>query len=424
MKKLRELSIGLVFLVILGLLLLFMSNQNASSPIPQPTSTLRPIDPTQRVVALKNPNQSVAFKNFITSIGAKIAQSLPEEGLYEVHLQANKLDQQLDAIHKSPLIATSEIDIPHQDIVDSAAVTRAVTHDLIANNPEHIPWGVEKIGAPEVWGVTSGQGVRVAIFDNGLYDHPEFSTAHIVKTYNFVDNTTDVSQDDDHGTEMTGIIAAQKNNFGIIGAAYNVNLYIAKIWGKQDDLFNLMRALAWARQNKIQVINMSFIVGSSPILKQEIKKTLDTGTVIVAGVGNDYGVPPGCPACWGKEFNNLIAVGATNINDQEYHFKFDIKYKNGNVYHYNFGSASGMEVMAPGVSIETTTGNHAYVTWHGTSQATAHVTAAAALLVSLQEANVELCLEDTAKKLGESAPNDKFGFGRINILKAVNSGVY
>ncbi|UCC69260.1 MAG: S8 family serine peptidase, partial [Armatimonadota bacterium] len=85
---------------------------------------------------------------------------------------------------------------------------------LFNPSTEVLPWGIERIGAPQVWLGTAGAppnvgtGIAVGIIDTGIdYTHPDLADNYVLG-YDFVNNDWDPLDDNGHGTHVAGTIAA------------------------------------------------------------------------------------------------------------------------------------------------------------------------------------------------------------------------
>ena len=96
-------------------------------------------------------------------------------------------------------------------------------------DPQVIPWGIPVVRAAEVWPVTRGEGINVAVLDTGLdWNHPDLQAAY-AGGVNILDETKLPIDDNKHGTHVAGIIAATQNDFGIVGVAPGVKLWNVKV---------------------------------------------------------------------------------------------------------------------------------------------------------------------------------------------------
>ena len=128
---------------------------------------------------------------------------------------------------------------------------------------EVIDYGINLSGAPLEWRETTGIGINVGIIDTGI-DLNHYDLKGRVKKYiNFTSNDRrNVFDENGHGTHVSGIVAASRNNFGVIGTAPMCNLYIAKAFDKngfgKDE--NVIKSINWMLENNVKIINMSFLV--------------------------------------------------------------------------------------------------------------------------------------------------------------------
>lgn len=229
-----------------------------------------------------------------------------------------------------------------------------------------IPWGIARIGANLVWGQSRGREVKIAVIDTGIdSSHPDLA-ANVRAGINLINPKSPAKDDHGHGTHVAGIIAAVDNGAGVIGAAPAAHLYPVKAldqWG-EGKLANVVRALDWCVQRRMDVINMSFGIDTpSQALHTAIRRAVEAGCTVVAAAGNDgRSQSVDYPAA----YNEVIAVGAVDEYDNLAWF-----------------SSRGPEVtlVAPGNKVLSTAIGSRYLRLNGTSMAAAHVSGAIALLL-------------------------------------------
>lgn len=211
-----------------------------------------------------------------------------------------------------------------------------------------------------------------------------------------------------HGTWVAGVIGAvSDNNLGISGLVPNVRLLNIRAFdptgnGEEDDV---AAAILFAIRMGAKVINMSFgDTNFSRVLQDIIKFAYENNVVFVASAGNSASSLPHYPS----GYSEVISVGATDERDYLASFS-------------NTGST--IDLVAPGVNLYTTDRNNKYRDFSGTSAAAPVVSAAAALLLSLDNftpEEVKQILKSTAVDLGTSGWDERFGAGRIDFLSALS----
>lgn len=125
------------------------------------------------------------------------------------------------------------------------------------------------IDSDDAWDSGYGSpGIRIAILDDGVQTtHPDLDD-NLVAGYDFFDDDSDPNPsvaDDNHGTAVAGVAAAEANNStGIAGVAGKSKLLPVKIFedGVVTTVANVYRALAYAADNA-DVINCSWGGGSA-----------------------------------------------------------------------------------------------------------------------------------------------------------------
>ncbi|GAA3141789.1 S8 family serine peptidase [Nonomuraea salmonea] len=174
------------------------------------------------------------------------------------------------------------------------------------------PWPQERLRFTQVWRLTRGEGVRVAVVDSGVdATHPQLRGVVTGQ----VDLTgTDARDCVGHGTAVAGIIAGQDltgRGVPIMGVAPAARiLSIKQTEGRSGDVSRLAAGIRRAADLGADVINVSVQAHDAPELKAAVAYAQEKDAVIVAAAGNveqDGGAAaPAYPA----EYPGVIAVGA------------------------------------------------------------------------------------------------------------------
>ncbi len=287
--------------------------------------------------------------------------------------------------------------------------------DATPNDQQYVAgqqWGLTQIKAEQAWDVTTGSpNIVIAVIDTGTaVNHPDLQSK-IVQGHDFVNNDNDPSDDNGHGTHVSGIAAANSNNGqGIAGVSWGARVMPVKVLsgrgGGSTDV--IAQGIHWAVDNGARIINLSLGgPDDDPVLKDAVQYAFDRNVLVVAAAGNTPDGLPHYPAAYG----NVLAVGATGRADTFTGFS-------------SFGSYVG--VSAPGVGIWSTwwdNGNLTYESLNGTSQASPFVAGTAALVwsanPSLNAQQVRQIIEDSSDDLGDPGLDAHYGYGRINAFRAV-----
>ncbi|MEB3299939.1 MAG: S8 family peptidase [Candidatus Sericytochromatia bacterium] len=277
------------------------------------------------------------------------------------------------------------------------------------------------VKAPEAWGFVTGKGQTIAIVDTGVdTGHPDLKD-HVVPGWNTVSNNANDKDDFGHGTHCAGIAAGLANNReGIAGIAPDAKIMSVKVLGADGSGSDetVASGITWAADHGATVINLSLGgPGESKVMNDAVDYALRKGAVLVAAMGNDGTNEKSYPAaCEG-----VIAVGASDKQDKIASFS-------------QWGS--WISVAAPGVKIFATMPTYKvamsdwgfprkYASMDGTSMAAPAAAGVTALVRSwqpkLSAEQVKARLEATADKVPSqnNQPNEYFGHGRVNALRAV-----
>lgn len=271
-------------------------------------------------------------------------------------------------------------------------------------------WNLSQISTPSGWNYSKGsEAVTIAILDTGAnFTHPDLK-ARLLQGYNTTTSDTNAEDDVGHGTHVTGIIGAQVDNKeGIAGISWYNKLLSVKVLNASGygSTYAVAQGIIWATDQGAKVINMSLgNYASADFLHEAIQYAYERDVVLIAATGNDNTERPGYPAA----YDEVLAVGATTSKRERAVFS-------------NYGDY--VDVVAPGDQIPSTYLNGQYAALSGTSMATPHVTALAGLIRSINPAltNVQVIdiIKRTATDLGDSGYDKYFGYGEINVEKALS----
>jgi len=345
--------------------------------------------------------------------------------------------QELDELRSWDRLDVALYEVPSDvDVVDAILELRASGHyrfvepDLVRevravpNDPFYThQWHFHAVNAEAAWDVTTGTGAVVAVIDTGVSHGPDDGINHLVAGYDFVNNDADPADDNGHGTHVAGTVAQATNNgVGTAGLAYGASVMPVKVLdaGGSGYSSDVIDGIVWAADNGADVLNMS--LGSSRGSSSE-EAACDyaeaAGAVIAAAAGNSGRRKAEYPAGYGS----VIGVGATDFASERSYYSnrgthVEISAPGGDVYEDLNGDG-----YADGVLQETFDPSWGFYFWQGTSMATPHVAAAAALLSSLGASNAEIrtLLKDTAQDVDGAGWDQNTGWGIIDAAAAVNA---
>lgn len=263
--------------------------------------------------------------------------------------------------------------------------------------------------------LAGNRSVKVAVIDQGAdRSHPELN-GQLLPGYNTV-NPINQGSPDFHGTHVSGILAAKKNNaVGGYGVNPNADLLNIDVFDRAGGAYDfaIADAILYAVENDAKVINMS-IGGSmpSPLIEDAVKKAIEANVTIVASAGNNGDNSLNYPAA----FEGVISVGSTNK-------------KNKLSSYSSYGPS--VDIVAPGEKVYAPIYEYerksSFDYLSGTSMASPVVAGVASLLLakypSLTPAQVEYVLEHTAKDLGAKGFDTKYANGLVDPVAALKYDV-
>jgi len=284
------------------------------------------------------------------------------------------------------------------------------------NDPDYAKqWNLRSINVESAWEETKGAGMTVAVIDTGVTKVPDLEQTKFVKGYDFVNDKEEATDDNGHGTHVAGTIAqSTNNNYGVAGVAYEANIMPLKVLSAYGGgtVADIAEAIRFAADNNADVINLSLGGGGeSQVLKEAVDYAYSKGVVVVAAAGNENRNSASYPA----RFPHVISVAATGPSGEKAPYS-------------NFGA--GVDISAPGGSkdgqilqetIDPETGASMFAGFQGTSMASPHVAAVAAMVKASgveTPDKIRQVLQQSVRKVQED-PLNHFGAGHLDASGAV-----
>ncbi len=288
------------------------------------------------------------------------------------------------------------------------------------------------------YGIT-GKGITIGLIDAGCYTkHPAFSKTNIVKEFDFVTNTPNVSDQKhnkgiDHGTSVFSVVGGYKVN-ELIGIAFAADFILAKTDITTDRLaeeeLNAVKASRWLKNNGANIISTSLsfnkfdnadyyfsdqMDGKKALITRNADSLIAEGILYFCSAGNNFAEdwhiiePPG-------DGFSVISVGSVDKNGIHSYFsscgpttdgriKPDIAAPGENVWNANYYPKLKPEFG-----------------WnHGTSLAAPIAAGIAALVLSahpeLSPQQIAEAIKSTSSK--SNSPDNIYGWGIPDAEKAV-----
>ena len=282
----------------------------------------------------------------------------------------------------------------------------------------HQQWNLMDIGIDDAWDFgLFGEGVRVAVIDSGINaSHNDFAGTKILAGINVLTNSSDVTDIDGHGTFVSGIIAAQRNNgIGIAGITDAVEIVPIKCFHRNSttDISYVIDAVYKAVDTyNCDVINLSLGLDMDvKAFREAISYAISKGVIVVSSVGNEGNSTMFYPAA----YEDVIGVGSVGKNGEVTDFS-----------QYN----SSVFVTAPGEGLYSLgyANNDSVMIGSGTSFSTPHVSSMAIMAKSydrsLSAKEFKQLLIDSSEDRGSAGYDTHFGHGYVEADKFLERMIY
>ncbi|MEE0061248.1 MAG: S8 family serine peptidase [Acutalibacteraceae bacterium] len=340
----------------------------------------------------------------------KIAVSL--EDTVDNAIEKLKLNENIEFIEKDQVYTN---DYVLSDYIDDSEYENLYHLNLI-----------KSIEAWKLIAQSDHEKIKVAVIDTGVdIEHEDLKNV-INKDLSVrisVDGFVTPLKNDNgkHGTHVSGIIGAEaNNNVGIAGAGSAIDNSAIDLIGIGSDTgdggtfstFTVYRAIKYAVENGVRVINLSLGGSSDPnnIFSSAVELAVNSGCVVICAAGNENSTALNYPSdCEGA----ISVIALDEAGEKRADFS-------------NYGGKTN-KISAPGSPIYSSTPDNCYESNAGTSMASPVVAAVAGMVLSvnpkLTVEAVKDILYSSTDDLSSTGYDDETGYGRVNAYKAVKKAL-
>jgi serine protease len=438
--------ITLLGIILLCLVPLYFTPQAASAsdqPVFETYQGVTPLDdsqyaPDQVIVKFKVGASSASRTALNSSLGALVLYSSPLDKFEVIQIPSGKTVPEMIAAY----IGQANVEYVEPNYIAHAAWSPNDTY-------YNLQWHFNQINMGSAWDLDTtaplhggDPGIVVAIVDSGAaYENygpyqkaPDLANTNFTTGYDFINNDAHPNDDYAHGTHVCGTIAQSTNNsLGVAGIAFNSTIMPVKVLDSNGSgtYAQIANGIYYAVDHGANIINLSIGgTGNSSTLENAVAYAYNHGVTVICAAGNLYeeGNTPVYPAAYDAY---CIAAGATRYDQTRAPYSNTGSYidlvapggdysvdQNGDSY----GDGILQQTFNPNTKDPTDFG---YWFYQGTSQACAHTTGVAALILAKHPdwtpLQVRQALQSTATDLGAAGKDDAYGWGLLNATSAISA---
>ncbi|GAA1563274.1 type VII secretion-associated serine protease mycosin [Dactylosporangium maewongense] len=283
-------------------------------------------------------------------------------------------------------------------------------------------WYLTTLDVAAAQKISQGEGVVVAVVDSGIGKHPDID-GQALAGISYLSDDNSLADDSGHGSGMAGLIVAKGGDADhLLGIAPKAKvLSVRTMPGTAPALgtwTHIPEAIRWAVDHGAKVINISKGGQVESGGESAVQYALDHDVLVVASTGNTREFLGTTAVLEPATFRGVLAVTAVDRDGKAWD-----------------GAVHGPEtaLAAPGVDIPTVSNARGRrvvgydESTNSTSNAAAIVSGAAALIRAkypqLPVKDVVQRLIATADDAGAPGRDPEYGYGRLNLVKALTADV-
>jgi len=245
------------------------------------------------------------------------------------------------------------------------------------------------IGDRTAW----GKGIKVAVLDTGVKDHPTFASGQVTH----IDLVNDGKPMHSHGTSVASLIAGQDERVpGVAPGAEILDIRVANDKGYSVTSV-LAQGILEAVNRGARIINISMGgYDDSAMLRQAVAYAQQKGAFIVAAAGNESYDQLAYPAA----IEQVVSVASVDGQNKQAYFS---------------NSGKNLDFAAPGVGLSTAWETNMVATASGTSQSAGVVSGIMAANLSLGVRAPDLLRQMQRDARATGAPTTQVGSGVARV---------
>jgi hypothetical protein len=262
---------------------------------------------------------------------------------------------------------------------------------------------LKSLGLSEV-SANWGQGVSIAILDNGVRSHEALNGVRL-REWDLIGNPALDGTYNGHGTAVASLISGRGEI--VSGVAPGADLMSFKVLDGlgQGNAFTVAEGIVKAVDNGAHIVSLSLgSYGDSAVLASAVAYAREKGVLLIASAGNDGGNTLTYPAA----YDGVMAVSAVDAKGQPAPFS---------------NSGEGIDLAAPGVDVHAAWSDQRHVRFTGTSAAAPLVAGSVATLMTLNPGLGALDAADilltSTNEAGLPQYDTQTGEGMLNLERAL-----